>query len=267
MVTEAAETHGGHGVSLSSCVSTAPVTVHLSATIAQGARLKLRTFYPMKLSSCLLPGLLLIPASVWGGTNASAIAVAVESPRQAPAASIVQRADFLCAVVVVRNSNREIEKQTAAVQQSVAALRKAAERSNSYHLHDGPVFSTGDLPQPGVTGGVLQATLRILCPLSNTSSAEMIGAMKGLRQFIASVDVAGGAPLEVSSISLAIESPEQYRDRLLELISEQTRVAQRALDARTVGVEGLGNSVALRQLDEVYVEIYIEHQISATLGR
>src|SRR5262245_28311362 len=108
------------------------------------------------------------PVGLNAGVNSSSLAVAGEWQKPAPAASITQRADFLCAVVVIRSSNREIERQTSAVQQSVSALRTAAERSSRFHIHDGPVQTITPLPQPGISGGVLQASVRILYPLASS---------------------------------------------------------------------------------------------------
>ena len=133
-------------------------------------------------------------------------------------------------------------------------------------LHSGRRALVGALRLAGSTGGlnslmsksnysnaVLQATVRILCPLVNSTSADVFANTRQLRQFIAGFEVAPGAELQVLSMGLAVDNAEQYRDRLLDLIGEQARNTQRTFGARTVVIEGLNNPISVRQLDDLNV--------------
>ena len=215
--------------------------------------------------------LLVVAARAMGGTSSATITLPTDNPRPAPAVSLVQTADYLCATVTIRSAAKDIERQTLAVQQTLATLRAAVERSSRFQLHDGPLHLTGSYGafsgKSSFSNAVLQTTVRILCPLVNGTSADVFNDTRALRQFIASLDVAGGAELQVLSVSLAVDSAEQYRDRLLDLIGEQARATQRTFGARNVVIEGLNNAVTVRQLDDINVELYIDYQLNATVER
>lgn len=219
---------------------------------------------------CLI-SLLSVAAPAFASLSSATITLPAESPRPAPAVSLIQSADYLCATVTIRSVAKDIDRQTLAVQQTLNGLRAGVEKSSRFQLHEGALrlagFSSSLASKSSYNNAVLQATVRILCPLVNGTSADVFADTRQLRQFIAGFDVAPGAELQVVSIGLAVDNSEQYRDRLLELISEQARNTQRNFGARTVVIEGLNNPITVRQLDDLNVELYIDYQLSTTLER
>lgn len=215
--------------------------------------------------------LLLTAAPAPASISSTIITLPADNARPAPAVSLVQTADYLCATVMIRSAVKDIDKQTLAVQQTLATLRAGVEKSSRFQLHDGPLHLSGSYnslsSKSSYSNAVLQTTVRILCPLVNGTSADVFNDTRLLRQFISRFEVAGGAELQVLSVSLAVDTPEQYRDRLLDLIGEQARVTQRTFGARSVAIEGLNNAITVRQLDDINVEIYIDYQLDATLER
>jgi hypothetical protein len=185
--------------------------------------------------------------------------------------SVVQTADYLCAIVTIRSTLKEIDRQTIAVQQTLAALRAAAERSSRFQFHDGPLHLAGNSSslagRSSYNNAVLQTSVRVLCPLVNGTSTDVFNDTRLLRQFIAGVEVSPGAEMQVVSVNLAVDSADQYRDRLLDLIGEQAHAAQRSFGARSVVIEGLNNPVTVHQLDDINVEIFIDYQLNATVER
>jgi hypothetical protein len=214
---------------------------------------------------------LLTAVPAFASISSAIVTLPADTPHGPPAVSLVQSADYLCATVVIRSAVKDIDKQTQAVQQTLNTLRAGVEKSSSFQLHDGPLHLSGSAASlPGrssFSNAILQTSLRILCPLVNGTAADAFNNTRLLRQFIASFDVAPGAQLQVVSISLAVDSSEQYRDRLLGLIGEQARVTQQTFGARSVVIDGLNNPVSVRQLDDINVEIYIDYQLSATVDR
>jgi len=215
--------------------------------------------------------LLLSGAPAFASISSAVITLPSDSPKAAPAVSLVQTADYLCATVVIRSTLKEIDRQTQAVQQTLGTLRAAAERSSRFQFHDGPLHLAGNASsitsKSTYNNAVLQTSVRVLCPLVNGTSADVFNDTRLLRQFVASLEVAPGAEMQVVSINLAVDSAEQYRDRLLDLIGEQAHGAQRSFGARTVVIEGLNNPISVHQLDDINVEIFIDYQLNATVER
>jgi hypothetical protein len=215
--------------------------------------------------------LLLSSAPAFASISSAVITLPSDSSKAAPAVSVVQTADYLCAIVTIRSTLKEIDRQTIAVQQTLATLRAAAERSSRFQFHDGPLHLAGNssslMSRSSYNNAVLQTSVRVLCPLVNGTSTDVFNDTRLLRQFIAGLEVAPGAEMQVVSVNLAVDSAEQYRDRLLDLIGEQAHAAQRSFGARSVVIEGLNNPVTVHQLDDINVEIFIDYQLNATVER
>jgi hypothetical protein len=221
----------------------------------------------MKLARFALLFASAVPA--FAGLNSAVIVLPSETGRGAPAVSLVQTADYLCAIVTVRTTVADAERQSAAMRESLQRLTNAIQRSPRFQLHQGALrlansSSNGVFSSKVNAGPVnLQTTLRILCPLQG--DIDIFETMKQLRLFIVSLVPGANTEISVVSIGLAVADPEQYRPRLLALIADQSRAIQQNFSARTVIIDGLQNPVSVRQVDDSHVELFVDYQMSANL--
>ncbi|MBC7366008.1 MAG: hypothetical protein H7343_04205 [Undibacterium sp.] len=218
------------------------------------------------LSSRFLPHLALIFAAV------AAPAFAFDPPHGVPAVSIVQPADYLCAIVSIRSTAKDTERQATAVQESMRRITTAVQRSNTFQLHQGPARFFGGsnnanslFSKPSYNPLSLQTNLRILCPL--TPDADFFETIRQLTQFVAAIPLPGESEVKIISATLAVASAEQRRDRLMQLIREQIATTRAQLGANVVTVTGLDSPVLVRQLDNLSVELFLDYQLSATLEK
>jgi len=216
----------------------------------------------------LLVVLLAGAAPAWAGLNSAVIVLPSDTGRNPPAVCIVQPADYLCAVVTLRTTARDTDRQSAAMRESLQRITTALQKSPRFQLHQGALRYAGNSgtlysSKAGSGPASLQTTLRVLCPLQG--DIDVFETMRQLRVFIASLAPANDTELSVVSISLAVADPEQYRARLLALIADQSRAIQQNFSARTVLIDGLQNSVTVRQVDDSNVELYVDYQLSANL--
>ena len=207
-------------------------------------------------------------APVWAGLNSAVIVLPSDTGRSAPAVCLVQPADYLCAVVTLRTTARETDRQSVAMRESLQRLTNAIQKSPRFQLHQGALRYAGNSAslyssKAGAGPASLQTTLRVLCPLSG--DVDVFETMRQLRVFIASLTPAADTELNVVTITLAVGDPEQYRARLLALIADQSRTIQQNFSARTVIIDGLQNPVTVRQVDDSHVELYVDYQLSANL--
>lgn len=212
--------------------------------------------------------LLASASSVFAGLNTATIVLPISTTRTAPAITLVLPADYLCAVVTVRTTTKDIDKQSSAMRTAVRRLTETIEKAPRFQLHQGaarfagapgPLYS----PQNGSDPAVLQTDLRILAPLQG--SDDIFESLRQLRRFISSLTPGENAELILVSVSVAVNDPEQYRSRLLGLMAEQTRSVQQTFGTRTTIIDGLQNPVIVRQVDDSHVELSIDYQISATI--
>mgnify|MGYP001603615586 FL=1 len=207
-------------------------------------------------------------APAWAGLNSAVIVLPLENSRAAPAVTIVQPADYLCAIVTLHTTSRDADRQSSAMRESLQQITAAVERSSRFQLHQGPVrFANlnGSLYSSKAGSGPagLQTSLRILCPL--VGNADVFESMRQLRRFIGTLAPADDTELAIATIALAVTEPEQYRARLLALIADQSRTIQQNFGARTIIIDGLQNPVVVRQVDDSNVELFVDYQLSANL--
>ncbi len=219
--------------------------------------MKLRAFAP-----------LFATAAAFANINSSVIVLPSETGRPAPAVSLVQPADYLCAIVALRSTAKDADRQSAAMREALQRLTDAISKSARFQLHQGPVrlAGTGSGLYSSATGAsatTLQTTLRVLNPLQGVT--DIFEATRQLRRFIAGLPTTPDTELTITGISLAVAAPDQYRDRLLALIADQARTTHQNFGARLVIIDGLQNNVSVRQVDDLNIEIYIDYQLSANL--
>jgi hypothetical protein len=147
-------------------------------------------------------------------------------------------------------------------------LTDAVTKWSRFQLHQGPLRLAGSANGSygsfsNVGAAALQTTLRVLLPLPGTT--DVFEATKQLRRFIGSLPPTPDAELTIATLSLAVATPDQYRERLLALIADQSRAIQQQFGARTVIIDGLQNPVSVRQVDESNVELFVDYQLSANL--
>ena len=220
--------------------------------------------------SRLAPLLLAAAVPAFAGLNSAVIVLPTENTRSAPAVNLVQPADYLCAVVTLRTTAKDVDRQSAAMRDSLQRITAAIEKSPRFQLHQGAARYAGGYgslfsSKTGSGPASLQTTLRILAPLQG--NPDVFEAMRQLRRFIGGLAPADDTELTVLSISLAVTEPEQYRARLLALIADQARAIQQNFATRAIIIDGLQNPVVVRQLDDSNVELFVEYQLSATLDK
>lgn len=212
--------------------------------------------------------LLASASSVFAGLNTATIVLPITTTRTAPAITMVLPADYLCAVVTVRTTIKDIDKQSSAMRTAVRQLTESIEKAPRFQLHQGAARFAGTpgplySPQNGSDPAVLQTDLRILAPLQGTD--DIFESLRQLRRFIGGLNPGENVELVIVSVSVAVNDPEQYRPRLLSLMAEQTRTVQQTFATRTTIIDGLQNPVIVRQVDDSHVELSIDYQISATI--
>ena len=230
--------------------------------------------HPMPASTRLLRLVAFLAATtpVFAVSNSASLSLAFEPQHGTPAVSIVQPADYLCAIVSVRSTAKDPERQAATVQETVRRLTTAVQRSSTLQLHQGPARMFGGpsgsgalFSKPSYTPGSLQTNLRVLSPL--TPDAEIFEVIRQVSQAIARIEVPNDAEVRIISTTLAVAAAEQQRDRLMQLIREQIAKTREQLGANVLTVTGLDSPVLVRQLDHLSVELYLDYQLSATLEK
>jgi hypothetical protein len=210
-----------------------------------------------------------------GSAITSVIVVPFESP-QATAIALVQSADYLCAHVDISSREKDSLRQIEDVRAAMHNLEAAAEKSPCVQLHRGPLRFF----QYGATGGKsfgvfsgshdggahLSSGARLLYKLDGSENDALTGTA-ALRRVVENLKIASQVEVRIRSVSLAVDSPERQRERLLALIRESADAMRKTFAADAVTVGGLDGPVLVRQVDASTVELFIDYQLSVTAGK
>jgi hypothetical protein len=236
-----------------------------------------------------LLGLLILAAAARADAPANCVIVApVESQRLTPTAiALVQPADYVCASIEVTSRRKDTAGQIADIRETTGLLAKAIEKSPRLSLHTGPLrFSSTENVRgrllafgpggPGTFSGFSKSAeesftparlvVRILWKIA-AADTDTLEASATLRQFADTFKSAGQAEVRLARLSLAVDSPERQRQRLLQLIGDSADAMKKTFSASEITIDGLEGPVLVRQVDDTQVELFIDYKLSVKAAR
>ncbi len=87
-------------------------------------------------------------------------------------------------------------------------------------------------------------------------------------RLVDSLILPGKTKCELGTLQLAVENPEQYRAKLLGLLSQEIKSTREAIAPQgSVKIEGLESPVRVRPADERNVELFLNHSLSITTDK
>jgi hypothetical protein len=204
-----------------------------------------------------------------GSTVTGVIVVPYEGQRSTSIA-LVQPADYVCATVTISSREKDPVRQADEVRSTVNLLSTTVAKTPRLQLHQGPLrfFSTGGsgkLFSSTSYGGSsqLSTSVRILYKLDDPEH-DSFAASVAVRKLIDELKTPPQTDIRITSVTLAVDSPERQRERLLSLIRESSEAMKKTFNATEVTIGGLDGAVLVRQVDDASVELFIDYQLSVT---
>jgi len=209
---------------------------------------------------------LLLPSPAEAGV--SSVVIAAGYNPNAPAARIQTRADYVAVPINVQSDAKDPLKR---VDQTEAALREIAGRVKPYadlSVRFGIVSLSAQETSKSVSSyasGSSSAQLYVLGALKPEATVFMLA--KRIQQAVASTPLSDGTRLSLGNTMLGMDDPEKFRPQLLGLISKSAAEARKLLGANgPAEIDGLENSVAVAQVNESEVVIFINYRAKFQLG-
>ena len=211
---------------------------------------------------------LMISAPVWAGS--SSLLVIAFSDRQYVSTVLRRQADYVAMPVSISSDQRDPIQRFAEIRDAKRLIQKKAEGNPDIVIHSGPVtLSAKPISKlsyiSSYSGGSSEADLHILVPFKG-KNRDVFSCASMIRTFLNDITMPGKANIQLGSIQLAADNPEQYRTVLLQMISED--VAQTKEKMNTDGkvqVSGLESPVLVRQSDDENVDLFINYQLSVEM--
>jgi hypothetical protein len=211
---------------------------------------------------------LFITAPAWAGSNS--LLVIAFSDRQSVSTVLRQQADYVAMPVSISSDQRDPVQRFAEIRAAKQLIQKKAEGNPNIVIHPGSVtLSAKPISKfasiSSYSGGSSEADLHILVPFKG-KNRDVFTCASTIRIFLNDIIMPGKASIQLGSIQLAADNPEQYRLTLLQMISEDVAKTKEKLkaDGKTQ-LSGLESPVLVRQSDDENVEIFINYQLSVEM--
>jgi hypothetical protein len=181
-----------------------------------------------------------------------------------------QQADYVAMSLSISSDQRDPIQRFAEIRDTKAIIQKKAEKDADIIIHTGPVTLSAQPTSKlsylsSSSGASSEAQLEILVPLKD-KNRDVFKCASMIRKFINDITMPGKATVQLGTIQLAVDNPEQFRDLLLQKISEDVAKAKEKLKAEgKVQLSGLESPVLVRQTDDKNVELFINYQFSVEM--
>ena len=188
-----------------------------------------------------------------------------EADRQV-SVGLSQRADYVVQTVTLISEKRDSVQRYKEIAEAKRYVLGELSQSTMLSVYEGPAYLSpagkGFLSSRVTGGGPSRATVHVLLAITGGNQSIFEGARE-LHEAIKGLKPAGDIRLEQSSVRLAVESPEQYRGRLAEMIYEDAaRMRERMGGKGRIVLTGLQSPVQVRQIDDTRVEMYLDYSLS-----
>lgn len=176
---------------------------------------------------------LMITAPASAGS--SSLLVIAFSDRQHVSTVLRQQADYVAMPVTISSDQRDPILRFAEIRDAKRLIQKKAEGNPDTVIHSGPVTLSA---QPisklsyisSNSGGSSEADLHILIPFKG-KNRDVFTCASMIRTFLNDITMPGKASIQLGSIQLAADNPEQYRPTLLQMISDDVAKTTEKLKA------------------------------------
>lgn len=218
------------------------------------------------LTSALFLAAVPVMAGISSGSSGPLIVVAVPEPRTV-ASCIVMPADFVSVPVRVSSDQKDTALAYSESRQAIELIRQKSQERGQFRISPGVVSLSQRRSSWGISSGswsqpAASADIYLLVPFTNECTNIFQGGAEAAR-FMGALHLPGKARYELGNVQLAVENPEQYRSKLLSLISEEINRTREAIAFQCgVKVQGLESSVMVRQADDRQVELYLNYTLS-----
>ncbi|OVE75497.1 hypothetical protein BVX97_04400 [bacterium E08(2017)] len=188
------------------------------------------------------------------GTDPGDLHVVGRTERSGSAVSIVVRADYVAAPVIIepdptiKNKRKQIEAQREVAKQLVEAAKK--NRSSLV------VKFMGLAKEPYVY---------LMVPREKLSKDTSYYVTK-IENLFKPIFFTGKSKCSLDSLVLAVKDPEKYRPEILKKIIYSLKELEVAIGSNVrAEISGLENSVMIQEYDDENVELYIPYQLMLEL--
>lgn len=197
--------------------------------------------------------------SQWVLANTNATPVAI---------SIRQNADVIVLPITLSCSTKDASQRLDQLTKALDTVKAKAKSTSKISLMSDPIARS-----PGSTAGLSALDFTETAPATislyavtqaNRNNDDFYACAELLVDFAESVPSQGSLLIQPGQIQLAVDSPEQYREKILKAIMDEiTRLKKLCGSQVILHISGLEGPVQVHQLNDIEVELFINYSLIA----
>lgn len=201
-----------------------------------------------------------------GLSSGPLIVVAVPGPR-AVGICLTVPADFVSVPIRVFSDQKDTALAYEEERRAVELVLQEAKQNGQIRVSLGVVSLSQHKSGFGISAGpwsqpAASTEIYLLVPFTK-GSTNIYAAGAEAAHFVETLHFPGKSRYELGYLQLAVENPEQYRNKLLGLIADEIAETRGILATNgSVKVEGLESPVMVRQADDQHVELYLNYALA-----
>jgi len=209
----------------------------------------------------LLAVAILLPQLATAG--GSSVVIAGGYSPNVPSVKVQLRADYVAVPITIQNDAKDPLKRIDQIESALRAIAERVKQHVDLAVRVGVVSLSPREQSKSFSSyesyGSSAAQLYVLGPLK--ADATVFALAKRIHQVVTAVPVTEGTKVLLGNTTLGMDEPERFRPQLLGLISKSAVEAKKLLGASgPVEIEGLENPVAVMQVSESEVVVFINYR-------
>lgn len=200
--------------------------------------------------------------SQFAHASSSSVVIAVGYNPHAPTVRLQLPADYVAVPITIQNDSKDPIKRADEIEKAFRSITEKLKQYPDLTVKPGivslsPREQSALKSYSGYDGGS-SAQLYVLGSLKQ--DASVFAVTKRIYQAVSAISLSDGTRATLGNTALGLNEPEKYRNQLLKLISKSIGETKKSLGvAGSVEVDGLENPVAVMQLNEREVVLFINY--------
>lgn len=193
----------------------------------------------------------------------SSVVIAVGYNPYAPTVRMQLPADYVAVPITIQNDSKDPIKRADEIEKAFRSITEKLKQHPDLAVKPGivslsPREQSALKSYSGYDSGS-SAQLYVLGTLKKETN--VFAVTKKIYQAVNSISLSDGTKITLGNTALGLNEPEKYRNQLLKLISKSIGETKKSLGvAGSVEVDGLENPVAVMQLNEREVVLFINYR-------
>ena len=205
----------------------------------------------------------ILALSQFAHAGSSSVVIAIGYNPYAPTVRLQLPADYVAVPITIQNDSKDPIKRSDEIEKTFRSITEKLKQHPDISVKPG-VVSLSPREQStlksysGYDGGS-SAQLYVLGTLKQETN--VFSVTKRIYQAVSTIPLGDGTKITLGNTALGLNEPEQYRNQLLKLISKSISETKKSLSfAGSVELDGLENPVAVMQLNEKEVVLFINYR-------